>query len=149
MDSTDVRILKILQQEARISMKDLGLRVNLTSPAVSERIKRLEENGVIEGYAAIVNAKKLKLNVEAIVHVSMKVSSHERFKKMAQEEPEIIECHHVTGEDCMTIKVVCEDTHRLEALIDKIQSIGDTRTSIILSSPLKRKAILPPGQRGI
>jgi len=144
MDSTDIRILKILQQEARISMKELGLRVNLTSPAVSERIKRLEENGVIEGYAAIVNPKKLKLHVEAIVHVSMKVSAHERFKKLAIEEREIIECHHVTGEDCMTVKVVCEDTHRLEEILDKIQAIGDTRTAIILSSPLKRKAIVPP-----
>lgn len=143
MDSTDIRILKILQEEARISMKELGQRVNLTSPAVSERIKRMEENGVIEGYAAIVNPKKLNLNVEAIVHVSMKVSAHERFKRLANEEPEIIECHHVTGDDCMTVKVVCEDTHKLESLIDKIQNVGDTRTAIILSSPLKRKAIMP------
>ena len=143
MDSTDIRILKILQEEARISMKELGQRVNLTSPAVSERIKRMEENGVIEGYAAIVNPKKLNLNVEAIVHVSMKVSAHERFKRLANEEPEIIECHHVTGDDCMTVKFVCEDTHKLESLIDKIQNVGDTRTAIILSSPLKRKAILP------
>lgn len=149
MDSTDIRILKILQQEARISMKELGLRVNLTSPAVSERIKRLEESGVIEGYAAIVNPKKLKLHVEAIVHVSMKVSSHERFKKLALEEREIIECHHVTGEDCMTVKVVCEDTHRLEEILDKIQAIGDTKTAIILSSPLKRKAIIPPNVENI
>ncbi len=149
MDSTDIRILKILQQEARISMKELGLRVNLTSPAVSERIKRLEESGVIEGYAAIVNPKKLKLHVEAIVHVSMKVSAHERFKKLAMEEREIIECHHVTGEDCMTVKVVCEDTHRLEEILDKIQAIGDTKTAIILSSPLKRKAIIPPNVENI
>jgi Lrp/AsnC family leucine-responsive transcriptional regulator len=149
MDSTDIRILKILQQEARISMKELGLRVNLTSPAVSERIKRLEESGVIEGYAAIVNPKKLKLHVEAIVHVSMKVSAHERFKKLALEEREIIECHHVTGEDCMTVKVVCEDTHRLEEILDKIQAIGDTKTAIILSSPLKRKAIIPPNVENI
>ncbi len=149
MDNTDIRILKILQQEARISMKELGLRVNLTSPAVSERIKRLEESGVIEGYAAIVNPKKLKLHVEAIVHVSMKVSAHERFKKLAMEEREIIECHHVTGEDCMTVKVVCEDTHRLEEILDKIQAIGDTKTAIILSSPLKRKAIVPPNSDDI
>jgi len=149
MDSTDIRILKILQQEARISMKELGLRVNLTSPAVSERIKRLEESGVIEGYAAIVNPKKLKLHVEAIVHVSMKVSAHERFKKMAIEEREIIECHHVTGEDCMTVKVVCEDTHKLEEILNKIQAIGDTKTAIILSSPLKRKAIVPPNDENI
>ena len=125
-------------------MKELGQRVNLTSPAVSERIRRLEESGVIEGYAAIVNPKKLKLHVEAIVHVSMKVSAHERFKKLAHEEREIIECHHVTGEDCMTVKVVCEDTHRLEEILDKIQAIGDTKTAIILSSPLKRKPIVPP-----
>lgn len=144
MDITDIRILKILQQEARISMKELGQRVNLTSPAVSERIRRLEESGIIEGYAAIVNPKKLKLHVEAIVHVSMKVSAHERFKKLAHEEREIIECHHVTGEDCMTVKVVCEDTHRLEEILDKIQAIGDTKTAIILSSPLKRKPIVPP-----
>ena len=148
-DITDIRILKILQQEARISMKELGLRVNLTSPAVSERIRRLEESGVIEGYAAIVNPKKLKLHVEAIVHVSMKVSAHERFKKMAQEEREIIECHHVTGEDCMTVKVVCEDTHKLEEILDKIQAIGDTKTAIILSSPLKRKPIVPPNVEGV
>ncbi len=149
MDSTDIRIIKILQQEARISMKELGQRVNLTSPAVSERIKRLEENGIIEGYTAIVNPKKLKLHVEAIVHVSMKVSSHQRFKKLASEEREIIECYHVTGEDCMTVKVICEDTHHLEALLDKIQTIGDTRTAIILSTPVKRKAIVPFNDEGI
>lgn len=143
MDLTDLRILKILQQEARISMKELGQRVNLTSPAVSERIRRLEESGVIEGYTAVINPKKLQLHVEAYIHVAMKVSSHERFKKLAYDEREIVECHHVTGEDCMTVRVVCEDTHKLEALLDKIQRIGDTRTSIILSSPLKRKPIVP------
>ncbi len=143
MDLTDLRILKILQQEARVSMKELGQRVNLTSPAVSERIRRLEENGVIEGYTAVINPKKLQLHVEAYIHVAMKVSSHERFKKLAYDEREIVECHHVTGEDCMTVRVVCEDTHKLEALLDKIQRIGDTRTSIILSSPLKRKPIVP------
>ncbi|MDW7661216.1 MAG: Lrp/AsnC family transcriptional regulator [Bacillota bacterium] len=143
MDTTDLRILKILQNDGRISMKELGHRVNLTSPAVSERVKRLEENGVIEGYTAIVNPKKLNLYVEAIVHVGMKVSAHARFKKFTHEEPSIIECHHVTGEDCMTVRVVCRNTHELETILDKIQAIGSTKTSIILSSPLKRKAILP------
>jgi Lrp/AsnC family leucine-responsive transcriptional regulator len=143
MDTTDLRILKILQNDGRISMKELGQRVNLTSPAVSERVKRLEENGVIEGYTAIVNPKKLNLYVEAIVHVGMKVSAHARFKKFTSEEPSIIECHHVTGEDCMTVRVVCKNTHELESILDKIQAIGSTKTSIILSSPLKRKAILP------
>lgn len=149
MDITDLRILKILQNEGRISMKELGTRVNLTSPAVSERVKRLEENGVIEGYTAIVNPKKLNLYVEAIVQVSMKVSEHVRFKKFATEEPTIIECHHVTGEECMTVRVVCQNTHELEEILDRIQAIGNTKTSIILSSPLKRKAILPTSYQNL
>ena len=143
MDATDLKILKILQNDGRISMKELGQRVNLTSPAVSERVKRLEENGVIDGYSAIINPKKLGLYVEAIVHVGMKVSAHAKFKKFDIEEPTIIECHHVTGEDCMTVRVVCSNTHELENILDRIQAIGSTKTSIILSSPLKRKAILP------
>jgi Lrp/AsnC family leucine-responsive transcriptional regulator len=143
MDATDIKILEILQKDGRISMKSLGVLVNLTSPAVSERVKRLEENGIIEGYTAVVNPKKLKFSVEAIVHVNMKVSAHERFKKFAGDEPSIIECHHVTGDDCMTVKVICESTHALELILDKIQTLGNTRTTIVLSSPLKRKPIVP------
>ncbi len=143
MDTTDLKILSILQDDGRVSMKELGQKVNLTSPAVSERVKRLEEKGIILGYAAIVDPKRMGMQVDAIVNVGMKVSSHERFKKMANEEPAIIECHHVTGEDCMTVRIVCNDTKELEVILDKIQTIGSTKTSIILSSPLNRKAILP------
>lgn len=143
MDATDLKIIDILQEDGRISMKELGSRVNLTSPAVSERVKRLEENGIIVGYTAIVDPKRMNLYVQAIVHVGLKVSDHERFKKLASEERNIIECHHVTGEDCMTVKVICADTQELELVLDKIQTIGSTKTSIILSSPLERKAILP------
>ncbi len=143
MDNTDLRILSILQEDGRISMKELGQRVNLTSPAVSERVKRLEENGVIEGYGAIVNPKKLQYYVEAYVTVSMKVTFHAKFKKLAQEEPSIIECHHVTGDECMIIRVICENTRDLEGLLDRIQTFGNTKTSIVLSSPLQRKSILP------
>lgn len=143
MDTTDLKIIKILQEDGRISMKELGSKVNLTSPAVSERVKRLEESGIISGYTAIIEPKKLHMHVQAIVHVGMKVSSHAKFKKLAIEEPAIIECHHVTGEDCMTVKVVCQDTQELEHILDKIQTIGNTKTAIILSSPLKRKPILP------
>lgn len=143
MDTTDLKIINILQEDGRVSMKELGSRVNLTSPAVSERVKRLEENGIIIGYTALVDPKKLNMHVEAIVLVGMKVSAHAKFKKLALDEPAIIECHHVTGDDCMTVKVICQDTYELERILDKIQTIGSTKTSIILSSPLKRKAVLP------
>ncbi|MDK2866070.1 MAG: Lrp/AsnC family transcriptional regulator, leucine-responsive regulatory protein [Clostridiales bacterium] len=143
MDATDLKIVNILQEDGRISMKELGNRVNLTSPAVSERVKRLEENGVIIGYTAIVDPTRMDLFVQALVHVGLKVSDHERFKKLAHDERNIVECHHVTGEECMTVKVICADTQELEMVLDKIQTIGSTKTSIILSSPLERKPILP------
>ncbi len=143
MDTTDYKILEILQTRGRISMKDLGHLVSLTPPAVSERVKRLEENGIIEGYKAIINPSKLNKLVKAIINVEMKVQMHKKFLDLAKNENAIIECHHMTGEDCMTITVVVENTIELEKLLDKIQEVGNTRTSIVLSSPIVNKPILP------
>jgi len=143
MDITDVKILEILQQDGRISMKELGKRVSLTSPAVSERVKRLEENGVIRGYKAIVEPVTLGLNVSVIIHVGLNVSAHKSFLKFVNDHPAIVECHHVTGNDCMTIKAMLPNTLELERLLDKIQAIGSTRTEIILSTPLENKPVLP------
>lgn len=143
MDITDAKILEILQQDGRVSMKELGKRVSLTSPAVSERVKRLEENGVIKGYKAIVDPVKLGLNVSVIIHVGLKVSAHKAFLTFVSEHPSVIECHHVTGNDCMTIKAIVADTLKLETLLDEIQAIGSTRTEIILSTPMENKPILP------
>lgn len=143
MDITDAKILEILQEDGRISMKELGKRVSLTSPAVSERVKRLEENGVIKGYKAIVEPVRLGLNVSVIIHVGLNVSAHKTFLNFVNQHPAIVECHHVTGNDCMTIKAMVSDTLELETLLDEIQAIGSTRTEIILSTPLENKPILP------
>lgn len=143
MDSTDIKILEILQQNGRISMKELGKMVALSPPAVSERVKRLEDNGIIKGYIAVVDPKKLGKRIYAIINVAMKVSNHKAFLKLASEENAIVECHHLTGEDCMTIKVLVDDTTELEKLLDRIQQVGNTKTTIILSSPLEFKPILP------
>ncbi len=143
MDITDAKILEILQEDGRVSMKELGKRVSLTSPAVSERVKRLEENGVITGYKAIVNQVMLGLNVTVIIHVGLNVSAHKVFLKFVNDHKSIVECHHVTGNDCMTIKAMLANTLELEKLLDEIQAIGSTRTEIILSTPLENKPILP------
>lgn len=143
MDNTDHKILDILQHDGRISMKELGKQVSLTSPAVAERVKKMEDSGIITGYSAIVNPKKLNKLVRAIINVGLKVSYHKNFIKLASEEKAIIECHHLTGDDCMQIKVIVEDTAELEGLLDRIQEIGSTKTTIILSSPLENKPILP------
>jgi len=143
MDQTDYRILEELQKNGRISMKDLGKKVSLTSPAVTERVKKLEDSGIISGYTAIINHKKLNKHVEAIINVGLKVHDHKKFIDLATFEPSIIECYHLTGEDCMQIKVIVSNTEELERLLDRIQAIGSTKTTIILSTPLRNKPILP------
>ncbi|WZL74277.1 Lrp/AsnC family transcriptional regulator [Clostridiaceae bacterium 35-E11] len=143
MDVTDCRIIEILQDNGRISMKDLGKMVGLTSPAVSERVKRLEEMGVIEGYKAIINPFKLNINVKAFIDVAMAAEKYQRFLKYAVENNSIIECHHVTGGDCVTLKVIAQNMEELEKLIDEIKMFGNTRTSIVLSSPFANKPIYP------
>lgn len=142
MDATDHRIIDILQQDGRISMKDLGKIVGLTSPAVSERVKRLEESGIIEGYKAIVNPDALGRVIKAFIHISLPSNKYEEFINVARQDPRIVECHHVTGDDCSLLKVIVRDMYELENVIDTIKKIGSTKTSVILSTPIQAKAIL-------
>ena len=142
MDITDYRIIEILQKDGRISMKDLGKIVGLTSPAVSERVKRLEESGVIEGYKAIVNPDALGRVIKAFIHISLPSDKYETFLEAARKDPRIVECHHITGDDCSLLKVIVKDMYELENVIDGIKTIGSTKTSVILSTPIQSKAIL-------
>ncbi|TCO75208.1 Lrp/AsnC family transcriptional regulator [Marinisporobacter balticus] len=142
MDTTDYRIIEILQNNGRISMKDLGKMVGLTSPAVTERVRRLEENGVITGYKAIIDPEKLDKNIQAFIDISMAADKYAKFLEFAIAINSIVECHHVTGGDCMTLKVMVKNMKELEILIDEIKKVGNTRTSLILSSPIAHKIIL-------
>ncbi|MCC0632824.1 MULTISPECIES: Lrp/AsnC family transcriptional regulator [unclassified Clostridioides] len=142
MDVTDYRIIEILQDDGRISMKDLGKIVGLTSPAVSERVKRLEESGVIEGYKAIVNPDSLGRVIKAFIHISLPSNGYTEFIESAGNDPRIVECHHITGDDCLLLKVIVKDMYELENVIDTIKKIGSTKTSVILSTPIQAKSIL-------
>lgn len=142
MDITDHKIIDMLQKDGRISMKDLGKIVGLTSPAVSERVKRLEESGVIEGYKAIVNPDALGRVIKAFIHISLPNNKYKIFIEDARQDPRIVECHHITGEDCSVLKVIVKDMYELENVIDSIKTIGSTKTSVILSTPIHAKSIL-------
>ena len=120
----------------------LGKIVGLTSPAVSERVKRLEESGVIEGYKAIVNPDALGRVIKAFIHISLPSDKYEPFLETARKDPRIVECHHITGDDCSLLKVIVKDMYELESVIDSIKSIGTTKTSVILSTPIQAKSIL-------
>lgn len=142
MDSTDYKIIEILQKHGRISMKDLGKAVNMTSPAVTERVRKLEENGVILRYRAIIDPGKLNKNIMAFINVGLPPENYDPFISFAEKNEKIIECHHVTGGSTVIIKVLTESMDDLKKLIDEIKKKGSTQTSVILSSPIQFKPLL-------
>lgn len=142
MDSTDYRIIKILQNNGRISMKDLGKAVNMTSPAVTERVRKLEENGIILGYRAVVDPKKLNKNIMSFINVGLSPHNYQAFIDYADSNNQIIECHHITGGSSVIVKVLTESMSDLKNLIDDIKKIGSTQTSVILSSPIESKPLV-------
>jgi Lrp/AsnC family transcriptional regulator, leucine-responsive regulatory protein len=142
MDITDHKIIEMLQTDGRISMKDLGKIVGLTSPAVSERVKRLEEAGIITGYKAVVNPEKLNKIIKAFITVGLPGDKYKDFLDLAENRNSIIECHHITGDDCLVLKVIVKNMDELEKLIDDIKALGRTKTSVILSTPIETKPIL-------
>ena len=142
MDAIDKKILELLQDNGRMTVKARPQTISLTAPAVSERIKRLEKDGVIEGYTAIVNPRKMGRTVHAIINVSVLPGDTEKLLNLVNNEPMVIECHHVTGAYSYLVKVDATEINELEKLIMKFQKMGETSTQIILSTPIARKAIL-------
>ena len=142
MDATDFKIIELLQEDGRISMKDLGKIVGLTSPAVSERVKRLEESGVIKGYKAIVNPDKLGRVIKSFINISLPSENYQSFIDYVKRDNRIVECHHITGDDCLLLKVIVPDMYALEQVIDKIKQVGRTKSSVILSTIIEGKSIL-------
>ncbi len=142
LDSVDVRILDALAADARTSVADLARSVGLSAPSVAERIRRLEEAGVIEGYTLLVNPKALGLPVAAWLRVRPIPGQLQKVASLLQDLPEIVECDRITGEDCFIARAHLRTIDDLEKLIDKIIVYATTNTSIIQSSPVKRR--LPP-----
>ncbi|HHZ01472.1 MAG TPA: Lrp/AsnC family transcriptional regulator [Tissierellia bacterium] len=141
MDQTDAKIISILQHEGRISMKDLGKKVSLSPPAVAERVKRLEDMGIIEGYRAIINNEKVGKPICVLINASIKPEKQDSFLEFAKKSEEIVECHHVTGPHSMIMKAYLREMTHLEELVGKIQFYGHTETYIIMSSPIVGKEI--------
>ena len=139
LDNIDIRLIEILQNSGETHIKELAQQTKLSLPAISERLRKLEERGIIARYAAIVNAKTLGFDVTAFIAVIVDSSIHYReFIKHADAEPQILECHATTGEGTYLLKVRTQNTVTLEQLLSRIQSwrgVQGTRTSIVLSSP--------------
>ncbi|HBC95354.1 MAG TPA: Lrp/AsnC family transcriptional regulator [Clostridium sp.] len=139
MDATDYKIIQILVEDGRISMKELARKVSLSPPAAAERVKRLEDSQIISGYKAVIDYGKLGKNINVLINLDMKVENTEKFMKFISKEDSIVECHHVTGPYCKIMKARLNDIQSLERLIQRIQRFGNTETFIILSSVVKEK----------
>jgi Lrp/AsnC family leucine-responsive transcriptional regulator len=140
MDATGWHILEELQQNGRLSFAELGRRVGLTLPAVAERVRKMEDAGIITGFRAEVNSAKIGLPIAAFIRISVVGDVFSRIAKAVRDMPEVLECHRGTGADSFTLKVAVESVQHLERLIDKLTPFGTTSTSIVLSTLVKHRS---------
>ncbi len=144
LDSTGWQLLQALQQDARLSYTQLGQRVGLTAPAVAERVRKMEDAGIISGYHAEVNRAKIGFPITAIIRMSTFSGERcGRFAAFTQGVPEVLECYRVTGSDSLIMKVMAASVEHLEALIDQLSAHGQLTTSMVLSAPVMRRVVTP------
>jgi len=134
LDRLDWRIIEALQTHARVTNTELGKQIGLSQPAVSARIRRLEEQGVIEGYSARINAGLIGRDISALIRIQTSHAQIAKCLKAFAAMPEIIEAHRITGSDCFIVRVVVERMKQLESVIDALARFGPVATSIVLAS---------------
>jgi Lrp/AsnC family leucine-responsive transcriptional regulator len=136
LDATNCLLISELQWDGRLSIAELGRRVGLSSPAVAERLQRLEQSGTIRGYHADVDPRALGLTLGAIIRVRPSPGQIQNVAELARETPEVVECHRVTGDDCYIMRAHLRDVLHLEEVIDRFTVLGQTTTSVMQSSPV-------------
>ena len=144
LDHTDWQILSGLQRNGRVSYADLGREAAMSPSAVAERVRRLEEAGVIAGYRAVVDPAAVGLGIMAMVRLRYPSGNYRPFHALLDSTPEVVEAHHVTGEDCFVLKVLTRSMRHLEEVTGRIAGLGAVTTSVVYSSPLVGRAIAPP-----
>jgi Lrp/AsnC family leucine-responsive transcriptional regulator len=131
LDATNVEILRALLDEPRLAMSELGRRIGMSAPAVTERVQRMQDAGVIRGARLDVDQSALGLGITAFVRVRPMPGQLQNISELARKTPEIVECHRVTGEDCFIMKVLVGRVELLEAVLDEILRYGNTTSSIV------------------
>lgn len=138
LDELDHQILHALQKNARIPVKEIARQVSLTGPAVSSRIRKMEQDGVICGYTTILHEPEASTQVDALISVSVEPGARDPFLEDLTQIASVQQCFHVTGSHSYIVKVRCQNMDSLEHLITRLQRTGPTSTQIILSTPLDR-----------
>jgi len=147
MDNIDKQILRLLQQNARLSLSEISSKVSLSVPAVSDRIKKIEASGLIEQFTAILNPKMLKKELTALMFVSLERPQYaDKFLSFVEQRNEILECHYIAGDFDYVLKIITENTGSLEKLLTRIKSvpgIQKTRTIVVLCTVKNRHSVTP------
>jgi Lrp/AsnC family transcriptional regulator, leucine-responsive regulatory protein len=146
LDTINIRLLEELQHDPRVTMAELGRRIGMSSPAVTERVRRMEEAGIIGGYAVIINPTPLGLPIAAYIRIRPYAGQLPQIADLARRIPEVVECHRITGEDCFLIKVHIPAMDQLDRILDCFLQYGSTTTSIIQSTPLPLRPPPLPGR---
>jgi len=142
LDAVDLRLLEELQRDGRLSLAELGRRVGLSSPAVSERLRRLETERVITGYRAEIDPRRLGYGLGVIIRIRPAPRQLAEVAALARDTAEVVECHRVTGDDCYVMTAYVRDVEHLETMIDLFAAYGQTTSAIMQSSPVPRRG--PP-----
>jgi Lrp/AsnC family leucine-responsive transcriptional regulator len=141
LDEANLRLLAELQQDARLSFAELGRRVGLSSPAVAERLGRLEQAGVITGYHAEIDPRAVGFTLGVVIRIRPAPRELRKVAELAQRTPEVVECHRITGEDCYFMKAYVRDVEHLEEVIDQFAIYGQTTSSIMQTSPVPARGV--------
>lgn len=147
MDNIDIRIIKLLQKNARITVSEISSEINLSVSAVSDRLKKLEYTGIIQQYTAILDARLLRKSLTAIMFISLERPKYtEKFVEFVKGEDEILECHYLAGDYDYALKILTESTYTLEKLLNRIKSVQGvqkTKTVVTLSTVKNNYSVTP------
>lgn len=143
MDELDIRLLKLLQEDGRMSISELSKKIALSRPSVSERVKRLEEKGIISGYTALVPPEAIGRKLLVIIELSDILEPLDKIEEKLANEPAVLECHRATGHVHYYIKAALYDIEELTRLVESLLPYGKTKTSVLLGTPVKKRVILP------
>ncbi len=144
MDDISWKIVKILQENSRSSLKDIAKETGLSSPSVAERIQKMDDAGIIERYTAKLNMERIGYPLGVYISIKIRFGQVERFEEYIGKVPEICECHKLTGHDCMLMKGYVKDPKHLEHLNARLAVYGELTTSLILNSIISGKTYSEP-----
>ena len=143
LDQIGIKILTVLQENARVPLSRIGNKVGLSAPAVAERMRKLEEAGVIKGYHARIAPEAVGRSVSAFINLTTDPQNYKAVKTLAADMHEIISCHHISGDASFIIHIRVEDLSALESVVERLSPFGQTQTAIVLSTPVDKTAIMP------